>query len=1140
VDPYKNKKQSWLKGRLIWFAGPENADEAVPASESLDVTIEPDLDKYNEEKSATLEDSCGERIDLCESIEKNRFAVAVEVPRVEKPGFNFSREFWISSEVVPEVIAPEHRDKAVCMAHTSEMLTREVGSERALKSLGFEPGNDAWMFKRDILETGGDEQLVYDMNKYLSAEKNSIISHTDSPDYHDDIRGLRSALDEASRDGQPITLQCFMEGSSYMEQVIKDAEVIKAESGEKYSELCTHIIYFLGKGFRQVPGETEDGEEVTDYLSRSFGIQPEYKYLVDSARIKIGETIYPNAASAPPLTVGAKVELEDFYFTHHLHGASRVNSFMELIGSGKFVPTSVLKLNTDHLEEQGYLLSESPGDPLLTPEKCLYLSEGENLGTVFREKVSKKKQDWKNYSWYLSSIGFDINDLEAFTTGIPVPNLENLAQYIQIHGGLSVLLRTDSQARIDLYRENHPHDHIVFIQPGDYVPWKLVSNHFEEFSPPLTKQEQKYALRHIDLLNPQIDLAVNKKDQLTRWNAGDYFWFNDDLISQLRDNIEFQRISGQTFVPDTLLAPTGGGPERVKFSEHEKQIIENATIDPEIRRYLILILLNEQKCGWVRDAVTGAVDAIHPFEKSVGLFQVRANREEWTSYYREKYPTFKEYRNALKTDDALNAEVAVRLLKDLTKGYRSFLRHNGEKAAPTDRSFITGVLSGYNRGPSQVFSGMICIAGRDVAEAFDLGLEADLYEIERQEDRVTPEYVSHAMMVEYIGGIVGADPLGISELWIDVASELMEQGVINLTPEQIAKDQEILHRTWPSKNEAAAEYLDYATNGSEYFDPVPLGAQAALLMVFRKNDFLQSELYKEIKKAYQEKTGQELSMLITEQDYYDTKVQNYGLRATRYEQITEITDYSTNDQGKRLAQTGLTWEPMEDLCDRIQGQKQAEISEETYWDEQPPPLMDQPDWWPTNLSLTIDDGPSKDTEQILETLNAKGVKATFYFMGVNIQDSLEYWPVLQRIVETGHRIGYHSMYHNNEERGSTTDFVEMSEEKILDDIYEFQSVLDIALGGIDYQVTAGRCPGGDGTYSPRVKRAFQKAGLYAPHHWENDTKDWMADVDLDPHDLAEQSITDLDSNTILVHEDQNSNFADILPDYLDSLEALQN
>ena len=60
--------------------------------------------------------------------------------------------------------------------------------------------------------------------------------------------------------------------------------------------------------------------------------------------------------------------------------------------------------------------------------------------------------------------------------------------------------------------------------------------------------------------------------------------------------------------------------------------------------------------------------------------------------------------------------------------------------------------------------------------------------------------------------------------------------------------------------------------------------------------------------------------------------------------------------------------------------------------------------------LTFDDGPTpKITEDILDVLQAKNVKATFFVVGKEIKGREN---ILKRIYEEGHGIGLHTYSHN--------------------------------------------------------------------------------------------------------------------------------
>lgn len=64
---------------------------------------------------------------------------------------------------------------------------------------------------------------------------------------------------------------------------------------------------------------------------------------------------------------------------------------------------------------------------------------------------------------------------------------------------------------------------------------------------------------------------------------------------------------------------------------------------------------------------------------------------------------------------------------------------------------------------------------------------------------------------------------------------------------------------------------------------------------------------------------------------------------------------------------------------------------------------------PNGFSFTLDDGPSPyNTDPILRALEAYGLHATFFLIGVNVRS----WPeIARRIRDAGHEIGNHSVYH---------------------------------------------------------------------------------------------------------------------------------
>ncbi len=67
-------------------------------------------------------------------------------------------------------------------------------------------------------------------------------------------------------------------------------------------------------------------------------------------------------------------------------------------------------------------------------------------------------------------------------------------------------------------------------------------------------------------------------------------------------------------------------------------------------------------------------------------------------------------------------------------------------------------------------------------------------------------------------------------------------------------------------------------------------------------------------------------------------------------------------------------------------------------------------FYPKTMYLTFDDGPYEDnTNEVLDILKEKGIKATFFLIGKNVEKNPE---TAKRIVEEGHTIGIHCYNHD--------------------------------------------------------------------------------------------------------------------------------
>ncbi len=93
------------------------------------------------------------------------------------------------------------------------------------------------------------------------------------------------------------------------------------------------------------------------------------------------------------------------------------------------------------------------------------------------------------------------------------------------------------------------------------------------------------------------------------------------------------------------------------------------------------------------------------------------------------------------------------------------------------------------------------------------------------------------------------------------------------------------------------------------------------------------------------------------------------------------------------------------------GTKEAYIEqlENIFYSENGILVKEDPNTEKEKIYLTFDDGPSKNTEKILDILKEYNAKATFFVLGKTDEFSLKMY---KRIVEEGHSLGVHSTTHD--------------------------------------------------------------------------------------------------------------------------------
>ncbi|KAF9282276.1 hypothetical protein BGZ68_006087 [Mortierella alpina] len=132
---------------------------------------------------------------------------------------------------------------------------------------------------------------------------------------------------------------------------------------------------------------------------------------------------------------------------------------------------------------------------------------------------------------------------------------------------------------------------------------------------------------------------------------------------------------------------------------------------------------------------------------------------------------------------------------------------------------------------------------------------------------------------------------------------------------------------------------------------------------------------------------------------------------------------------------------------------------------------------PGMVAITFDDGPFLYTNQLLDILKAKKVKATFFLNGDNNGHIKDYEAVVKRAYKEKHQIASHTWSH--------TDLTTLDEKGILD---EMNKLDDAIKGMIGVRPIYMRPP--FGSRNPFVKDVLTKNG-YEIVIWDQDTNDWQ-------------------------------------------------
>lgn len=164
------------------------------------------------------------------------------------------------------------------------------------------------------------------------------------------------------------------------------------------------------------------------------------------------------------------------------------------------------------------------------------------------------------------------------------------------------------------------------------------------------------------------------------------------------------------------------------------------------------------------------------------------------------------------------------------------------------------------------------------------------------------------------------------------------------------------------------------------------------------------------------------------------------------------------------------------------------------------------------IYLTIDDGPSDKTQQILDILDRYGCKATFFVIGRDV----DHFPIIKKAFDKGHTIGLHSYSHDYA-------YVYSSEAAYYDDLDSIGQMVEEQIGFVPAFI---RFPGGSSNsvsteYSAgimtRLTESVQGRG-YQYYDWNVSSGDG---ADISTEDFVENcttGATEYENIVMLMHD----------------------
>ena len=135
--------------------------------------------------------------------------------------------------------------------------------------------------------------------------------------------------------------------------------------------------------------------------------------------------------------------------------------------------------------------------------------------------------------------------------------------------------------------------------------------------------------------------------------------------------------------------------------------------------------------------------------------------------------------------------------------------------------------------------------------------------------------------------------------------------------------------------------------------------------------------------------------------------------------------------------------------------------------------------------FTFDDGPSRNTSELLDILKAEDVPGTFFLLGDSIERVADSKELVARIANEGHYLGLHSMTHVYDTLYKGPN----APQNFVNEMFETQELIAEYANGFKSTLVRAPYGTGGGTFTPNHVTAVANAGLKV-WDWDVDSVDW--------------------------------------------------